>query len=223
MKFKINSWLTLSIHKAGMNLCGILFGLFLISLFATGLHTMTLLILIVLSISVYFFRNPDRVLPQIENAIIAPADGKIVKIENVALPIELGMNGDLYQKVSIFLNVDNVHVQRVPVDAVVEKVHYVNGAFINASFDKASNDNERNIVLFRSKHNNDYICCVQIAGFVARRIVCDISLQDDCKKGDIYGIIKFGSRVDIYVPTSYKLNVLEGQTMVGGESIIAVF
>ena len=120
------------------------------------------------------------------------------------------------------MNITDLHVQRVPVDCKVKQIEYVKGAFINASLDKASKDNERNIVLFE-RENGDNICVVQIAGFVARRIVCDLMKDEICKIGERYGMIKFGSRIEVYVPKSYKIEVLEGQRAVCGETIFARF
>jgi phosphatidylserine decarboxylase len=219
MKFKINSCCTISIHKEGLTFVAILFGLSVVSLAASGLHTLTLLLIIFTSLVMWFFRDPDRVTPRIEKAVIAPADGKIVSITKTTLPPELDdKSAELYHKISIFLNVTDVHVQRMPVKGKVSKIEYVPGAFVNASFDKASTDNERNIILLESFGIN--IAVVQIAGFVARRIVSNAKIGDEFEVGQRYGIIKFGSRVDLYLPLSYKLNILEGQMMVGGETLI---
>ena len=123
-------------------------------------------------------------------------------------------------RISVFLNVFNVHVNRIPISGVVKKLHYHHGKFFNASLDKASEHNERQSVLIETKSKEE-IGVVQIAGLIARRIVCDLKENQDVETGERFGIIRFGSRVDIYLPTHIKIKVLEGQTMIGGETVIA--
>jgi phosphatidylserine decarboxylase len=224
MNIKITDTVSISIHKDGLTTVAFISSLFIISLLLSGMHTVTLLLLIFTFISTWFFRNPNRVIPNEKNIVISPADGKITKIEHeVTLPEELGTENhtDKYTRISIFLNIDNVHVQRVPVSSIVKRINYVKGAFISATLDKSSKDNERNIVLFETKDTKKFVACVQIAGFVARRILCDLKIEDEVNIGDIYGIIKFGSRVDVYIPSDFKIIVLNGQTMIGGETILA--
>lgn len=170
---------------------------------------------------IYFFRNPDRVLPDDEKAIIAPADGIIDAIEKVSPPEELELDSNKnWTRVSIFLSVFNVHVQRTPVAGTVTKTHYREGKFFNISDDKYSKDNERQSCVITTKDGID-IPLVQIAGLIARRIVCNISINQEVEKGFVYGLIKFGSRVDIYLPDDIEPLVKIGQTMIGGETIIA--
>ncbi len=169
---------------------------------------------------VYFFRNPDRVVPLGDNLIISPADGVVQKIEKVAPPKELDMSKEERIRVSIFLNVFNVHVNRVPASGTIKKLHYHPGKFFNASLDKASEFNERQEVLMEMK-NGEEVAFSQIAGLVARRIVCDLEAKQHVEAGDRFGIIRFGSRMDVYLPHGVNPLVSVGQTMIGGESIIA--
>ena len=167
---------------------------------------------------IYFFRDPERIINHDENLISAPGDGIIVDISTRAPHEETGIEEEMY-KVSIFLSVFNVHVNRMPVAGTVERVIYHKGAFLNASVDKASDENERNTVIV--KNDNGKFVLVQIAGLIARRIVCTAVAGQNVEAGQKYGIIKFGSRVDIYFPKNYKIKVQKGQTMVGGETVIA--
>lgn len=168
----------------------------------------------------YFFRNPDRVTPLGDNLVISAADGVVQKIKEVAPPPELGLGeGDMI-RVSVFLNIFNVHVNRVPANGKILALHYHAGKFFNASLDKASIHNERQSVLMEST-NGSKIAFVQIAGLVARRIVCDLEEGSEVKSGERFGIIRFGSRVDIYLPLKTAILVTEGQTCIGGETIIA--
>ena len=166
----------------------------------------------------YFFRNPDRAIP-LEDVIISPADGKITFIGETNSPLKINSTLKFY-KISIFLSIFNVHVNRIPCNGLIKKIKYFHGKFINASFNKSSENNERNIILIE-KDNKDIILVTQIAGLIARRIVCEINENQKVKKGYRFGIIKFGSRVDIYIPTNYKPLVTVGQNVIGGETIIA--
>ena len=173
--------------------------------------------------SIYFFRNPDRIVPVGEGLVLASGDGVICGIdEHVSLPKELDMHAQdgNYTRISIFLSVFNVHVNRVPVSGEVLKEVYIAGKFLNAALDKASEDNERSIIAVHT--GTEVIGFVQIAGFVARRIVCQLYAGDKINQGDRYGIIRFGSRCDIYVPSYYKVMVDIDSVAVGGETIIAV-
>jgi phosphatidylserine decarboxylase len=173
--------------------------------------------------TIYFFRNPKRLIPQGEGFVLASGDGIVCGIdENVALPKELNLQdlGNNYTRISIFLSVFNVHVNRVPVGGEVIKEIYVAGKFLNAAEDKSSDENERSIIAVRSE-GGEIFSFVQIAGFVARRIVCQLYEGDKIKQGDRYGIIRFGSRCDVYVPSHYKVNVAVDSVAVGGETIIA--
>lgn len=168
----------------------------------------------------YFFRNPDRFVPVNEDLVVSPADGIVQKIMEAAPPAELGMGDAHMLRVSIFLNVFNVHVNRIPASGKILALHYNPGKFFNASLDKASIYNERQSVLMETT-GKVKIAFVQIAGLIARRIVCDLEEGNEVKTGERYGIIRFGSRADIYLPLNTKLLVTEGQTAVGGETVIA--
>jgi phosphatidylserine decarboxylase len=171
--------------------------------------------------SIYFFRNPKRVLPDSETAIVAPADGIVDVIQNIAPPVELGLDENKkWTRISIFLSVFNVHVQRIPFSGKITKLNYRPGKFLNVSADKYSQDNERQSCVLET-NNGIQIPFVQIAGLIARRIVCDLNIEQRVERGDVYGIIKFGSRVDIYLPDGIIPLVKVGQTMIGGESVIA--
>ena len=168
----------------------------------------------------YFFRDPERVAPSRAGLFIAPADGRVVSVRPAAPPPELGLGVEPRWKVSIFLSVLNVHVNRVPADGVVTRIAYRHGAFVSASLDKASDSNERNAVAIRLP-NGQEIAVVQIAGLIARRILCSVREGDPVTAGDRFGIIRFGSRTDLYLPNGVRPLVAEGQTMVGGETVIA--
>ena len=168
----------------------------------------------------YFFRDPERIAPLGDNLIISPADGVVQKIEDVPLPINLSESGEIRTRVSIFLNVFNVHVNRVPASGIIKKLYYHQGKFFNASLDKASEFNERQEVLLEM-NNGQEIAFSQIAGLIARRIVCDLKEGQEVKAGERFGIIRFGSRMDVYLPKGIAPVVSVGQTMIGGETIIA--
>jgi phosphatidylserine decarboxylase len=168
----------------------------------------------------YFFRDPERVPPPRDGLFVAPADGRVVSVIQAAPPPELGLGFELRWKVSIFLSVLDVHVNRVPADGVVTRIAYHHGAFVSASLDKASESNERNALAIRL-HNGQEIAVVQIAGMIARRILCSVREGDPVTAGDRFGIIRFGSRTDLYLPEGVLPMVVEGQTMIGGETVIA--
>ena len=161
----------------------------------------------------YFFRDPERVVPIGDDILVSPADGLITNIT------EIKEGKKLYTKVSIFLSIFNVHIQRLPISGEVTKVNYIEGKFINATLDKASDENER--LKITIKNGNNLIYVTQIAGLIARRIVNYVKPNENINQGDRYGIIKFGSRVDIEFPNNFKLLVNEGQQCIGGETIIA--
>jgi phosphatidylserine decarboxylase len=169
---------------------------------------------------VYFFRNPDRMVPQAEGIVLASGDGVISHIAQAPLPEELGEDDTMYHKVSIFLNVFNVHVNRVPAGGTILKHVYIPGKFINAALDKASKDNERTVSLLQTPQGQK-IGFAQIAGFVARRIIHELAPQQRIAQGERYGIIRFGSRCDLYIPLHYQLLADVGSTCVGGETLIA--
>ncbi|MDC2965861.1 phosphatidylserine decarboxylase [Alphaproteobacteria bacterium] len=170
---------------------------------------------------VYFFRDPERVIPEKKNIIISPADGKILFAGPSKAPENLSDNKqqDL-NKVSIFMNIFNVHVNRIPISGKVIWLKYVPGTFLNASLDKSSEDNERMIVKIEVS-KGIFIYVVQIAGLIARRIKCDLTENESVTIGQRYGLIRFGSRVDVYFPKEFNILVNKGQTSISGETILA--
>lgn len=168
----------------------------------------------------FFFRDPERVAPARPGVIVAPADGRVVSVAPAVPPAELGLGMVPRWRVSIFLSVLNVHVNRVPVDGVVTRIAYRHGAFVNAAMDKASDDNERNAIAMRLPGGQE-IAVVQIAGLIARRILCSLREGDTVRGGERFGIIRFGSRTDLYLPEDVRPIVGVGQTMIGGETVIA--
>ncbi|MSP00826.1 MAG: phosphatidylserine decarboxylase [Acetobacteraceae bacterium] len=168
----------------------------------------------------FFFRDPVRVPPARPGALVAPADGRVVSVAHGTPPAELGLGPEERWRVSIFLSVLNVHVNRVPATGTVTRIAYRHGAFLNASLEKASEANERNAIALRLPDGRD-IAVVQIAGLIARRIICSVSEGDAVQCGGHLGIIRFGSRTDLYFPADAQPLVREGQTMVGGETVIA--
>ncbi len=167
----------------------------------------------------YFFRDPERFPINDENYLVSPADGMISKITETNGPTELGLEKKKYTRVSIFMNVFNCHVNRIPCSGKINKIFYKPGKYINASLDKASEENERNYVTVINS-NGEELILVQIAGLIARRIVCEIKENDEIKQGDKFGMIRFGSRVDLYFE-NYQLMVQQNQRTIGGETIIA--
>jgi phosphatidylserine decarboxylase len=168
-----------------------------------------------------FFRDPKRITPDSPNVVFSAADGKISDIRLVKPPIELGLGDVEMYRISTFLNVFNVHTNKFPVSGTVEKIIYYPGKFLNAELDKSSELNERNSIILKNQFDEQKIAVVQIAGFIARRIVCFTKENDNGTVGKNFGIIRFGSRVDVYVPKSYIVVVQVGQTMIGGETPIA--
>ncbi len=170
--------------------------------------------------SLYFFRDPERVPPGRAGVLLAPADGRVVGIVPAAPPPELGLGEAARWRVSIFLSVLDVHINRLPADGTVTRIAYRHGRFVDASLDKASQSNERNALAIRLGSGQE-IAVVQIAGLIARRIVCFVREGDAVRAGDRFGLIRFGSRTDLYLPAGVKPLVAEGQTMIGGETVIA--
>ena len=167
----------------------------------------------------YFFRDPERISIGDENYLISPADGVVLQVFETNGPKELGLEDKKFTKVSIFMNVFDCHVNRTPCSGKIEEILYKPGKFLNASLDKASEDNERNYYKIKDTNNND-IVVVQIAGLVARRIVCESNKDQDLKQGDRIGMIRFGSRADIYYE-NYEPLVKIGQTSIAGETLLA--
>ena len=178
------------------------------------------LIGILLSVWVYyFFRDPERTIIGDDSYLVSPADGEVIKVEEVDGPKELGLENKKFKKISIFMNVFDCHVNRTPCSGIVEDILYKPGKFLNASLDKASEDNERNYYKIKDKHGND-IVVVQIAGLVARRIVCETNKNQELNQGDRIGMIRFGSRADVYYE-NYEPLVKVGQTAISGETLLA--
>ena len=167
----------------------------------------------------YFFRDPERIIIEDDNYLVSPADGEVIKIEEVDGPKELGLENKKFNKISIFMNVFDCHVNRTPCGGKIEEILYKPGKFLNASLDKASEDNERNYFKIKDSQNNDIIL-VQIAGLVARRIVCESNKDQELKQGDRIGMIRFGSRADVYYE-NYEPLVKVGQRAISGETLLA--
>jgi phosphatidylserine decarboxylase len=168
----------------------------------------------------YFFRDPERVPPDRPGLVLAPADGHVVSIAPAPPPPELGLGEEPRWRVAIFLSVLDVHVNRMPADGTVTRIAYRHGKFLSANLDKASEENERNALALALPDGRD-LAVVQIAGLVARRILCDAKVGDAVRAGERFGIIRFGSRTDVYLPQGVRPLVREGQTMIGGETVIA--
>tara|TARA_B100001769_G_C21976993_1_gene525398 strand:+ start:16 stop:663 length:648 start_codon:yes stop_codon:yes gene_type:complete len=167
----------------------------------------------------YFFRDPDRVIIENDDYLVSPADGEVIVVEEVDGPKELNLENKKFKKISIFMNVFDCHVNRTPCSGKIQEILYKPGKFLNASFDKASEDNERNYYKIIDNNNNEVIV-VQIAGLIARRIVCESSKDQDLNQGERIGMIRFGSRVDIYYET-YEPLVKIGQKAISGETLLA--
>jgi phosphatidylserine decarboxylase len=167
----------------------------------------------------YFFRDPYRVTPQRDGLVISPADGRISQIAHALPPAELGLPAEPMTRISVFMNVFDCHVNRAPVAGKVIKMAYTPGLFLNAELDKASDDNERNALAIETPTAT--LAVVQIAGLIARRIVPFIKEGDTLGTGERFGLIRFGSRVDVYLPTSVIPLVGEGQTAIAGETVLA--
>ncbi len=168
----------------------------------------------------YFFRDPDRVIIDDENYLVSPADGRISSIQEINGPVELGLNNKKFTRVSIFMNVFDCHVNRAPSNGDIEDIFYKPGKFLNASLDKASEENERNYYKIKESKTGETIIIVQIAGLIARRIVTQVEKMQKVNQGQRLGMIRFGSRVDIYY-SQRKTLVKVGQNVIAGESLIA--
>lgn len=168
----------------------------------------------------YFFRDPERVTPDKPDLVVSPADGTVQMITKVKAPEELGLGDAKFTRVSVFMSVFNVHVNRAPAEGKILKSVYVPGKFLNATLDKASKDNERQILAMKTKGGKT-LCFVQIAGLVARRILCEATEGMEYKAGERFGLIRFGSRLDVYLPEGVEPQICLGQTMVAGETVIA--
>ena len=206
------------IHKEGYKFLAIsIIITFLVLLFSKFLG----LVLVLISIWIYyFFRDPDRVSIDDDAFLVSPADGLVTDVSERTGPVELQLENTSYTKISIFMNVFNCHVNRTPISGTIQEIYYKPGKFLNASLDKASEENERNFFKIKCKKSGEEIIIVQIAGLIARRIVCEVEQGQNLKQGDRIGMIRFGSRVDIYFKNKKVLAKI-GQNVVAGESLIA--
>lgn len=231
----IRKTLFVPIHAAGWPFIGgFAVGALVLSLLSSTLGWIGL---ILTCWCVYFFRNPARATPERTGLIVSPADGMVQMIVQAPLPPELDdmkakdgqptgdalLDAQELTRVSVFLNVFDVHVNRIPADGEIKKVVYHPGKFLSANLDKASLENERSTVLMKLNAHPSSVAFVQIAGLVARRIICKLSASQQVKAGAEYGLIRFGSRVDIYLPPGVNPLVCVGQRMIGGETVIADF
>ena len=192
----------------------------ILTIFLYIITTLFGLISLVLTIWVYyFFRDPERISINDDSYLTSPADGEVLMVHEVEGPKELGLEDKTFTKISIFMNVFDCHVNRTPCDGKISEILYKPGKFLNASLDKASEDNERNYYKIINNQDEEVIV-VQIAGLIARRIVCEISRDQELKQGDRIGMIRFGSRADIYFK-NYKPLVKVGQKTIAGETLIA--
>ena len=178
----------------------------------------TLMVLITVWVY-YFFRDPDRVSINDNNYLVSPADGLVTDISEINGPEELGLENEKFTRISIFMNIFNCHVNRTPTEGMIEEIYYKPGKFLNASLDKASKENERNYYKIKSI-NGESIIIVQIAGLIARRIVCETSKDQKLVQGERIGMIRFGSRVDLFFKNK-KVITKKGQNVVAGESLLA--
>jgi len=206
------------IHREGYKFLAIsIIITFFVLLFSKFLGT----ILILITIWVYyFFRDPERFSINDDNYLVSPADGLVTTIKEQTGPIELQLENTTFTKVSVFMNVFNCHVNRTPTTGKIEEINYKPGKFLNASLDKASEENERNYYKIKCSKTGEEVIIVQIAGLIARRIVCEVDQGQELKQGERIGMIRFGSRVDIYYKNKKTL-VKIGQNVVAGESLIA--
>lgn len=209
-----------SIHKEGCKFIAI--GIVVSLIFMLFSSVLTWIAIILTAFCVFFFRNPKRVVPNDQNLITSPADGTVVAINYDVPPQELNLGEEKRYKVSIFLSLLNAHINRLPASGKIKNVIYQPGSFLNASLDKASVFNEKNTIILELNDNPENLMAFnQIAGFVARRIVCDVHEGQEVKKGDIFGLIRFGSRCDIWLPLGAVPEVIVGQTMLAGETVIS--
>ncbi len=205
------------LHKEGYKFLAIsIIITFIVWIFSNFLATAMLLITIWVY---YFFRDPERISINDNSFLVSPADGLITDISEIDGPTELGLENKKYTRISIFMNVFNCHVNRTPLEGKVEEIFYKPGKFFNASLDKASKENERNYYKILSTKGEEIII-VQIAGLIARRIVCEVSKNQNLKQGDRIGMIRFGSRVDLFF-NNKKILAKLGQNVTAGESLLA--
>lgn len=204
------------IAREGWPFLGIAVAISLIGTFFWGTWSVPLWLITLFILQ--FFRDPARTVPQDDNVVLSPADGRIVVVEKV----EDVYAGRTALKISVFMNVFNVHSNRAPVDGRIDSVQYFPGKFVNADLDKASVENERNALTITTL-NGQLVTCVQVAGLIARRILCYVAKGDVLKRGQRYGFIRFGSRVDVYLPVTAKPKVTVGDKVFATETILAEF
>ena len=213
--------MTLSIHREGYKFIGIGLAVsFIFLLFCQNLFWISLLLTIGVAL---FFRNPRRAIPKDDNLIVSSADGVVCNIVYDEPPEELELGKEKRYRISIFLSIFNVHVNRSPMSGKIKKVIYTPGQFIDASVEKSSLCNERNTVVLKTnlEDDNSLMAFTQIAGKIARRIVCDVHDGQEIKKGEVFGLIRFGSRNDIWLPVGAIPQVCIGQTTIAGETILS--
>ena len=209
-------------HKASIGMapeglpCVVLLGLSALVFAALKCWPMALILLALTWFAGHFFRDPERLVPKEAGVAVSPADGRVVRVETRPDPF----TGEARTCISVFMNVFNVHVNRSPVACRVESIRYFPGAFVNAALDKASTENERCAYLLRDNEDRPWVM-VQIAGLVARRIVCRAEEGDTLERGERYGMIRFGSRLDLYLPPDYNPVVIVGDRVSAGESVLA--
>lgn len=197
---------------------------FVISIFLGFVSTAISIIGYLLTIfTLWFFRDPERNTPYDSNSIISSADGKVCLIDESYPPKEVSMSQEKMKRICVFMNVFNVHINRSPVSGTVKAIVYKEGQFLNASLDKASEKNERSSLVISSTNNGPEIVVVQIAGLIARRILGFVSSNDNLAQGERFGLIRFGSRVDIYMPLDAVTKCSVGDKVVAGESVLASF
>lgn len=212
---------TFSVHKEGYKFIFIFAMVALMATLFTGSDLIGTIGLVLTIWCVFFFRDPERVSPVEENVIVSPSDGIITRVEyGSELPEDLEVKGKKFNKISIFLNVFDVHVNRVPISGEIIKIRYKAGKFLSANAEEASSANERNSIVVKTPEGHE-IVFVQVAGMVARRIVSDLREGESVLTGQRYGIIRFGSRLDLYLPEDIEIKALVGQKMIGGETVIA--
>ena len=204
-----------NIHKEGYIIIMISFLLSCVG-FAISC-SLGIICLVISLLCIYFFRDPVRIVPEGDHLIVSPADGLILDIKEVISPID---NSSQVMCISIFLNVLNVHVNRIPISGTIKSTEYIPGRFISASLNKSSELNERQRLVIESKIDNHLIILDQIAGLIARRIVCQAYDGQNVNSGERFGIIRFGSRVNLYLPLSIHISAFKGQTVIGGETIL---
>jgi phosphatidylserine decarboxylase len=206
------------IHKEGYKFLAIsILATFIILLFSKFLGTISVLLTVWIY---YFFRDPERYSINDNDFLVSPADGLVVDISEKTGPTELQLENTTFTKISIFMNVFNCHVNRTPLSGSIEEINYKPGKFFNASLDKASEENERNYYRIKCSKTGEEIIIVQIAGLIARRIVCEVEKNQNLNQGDRIGMIRFGSRVDVYFKNKKALAKV-GQNLIAGESLIA--